>query len=92
MSDNDEKAAAVLGLALTAYLILILIEIALFIWIIWFAIRVMKKCKGKPGWLNPVLITLLVLYVIFGWYPPIGICLFIPLLIICIVYNNQCKK
>lgn len=52
----------------------------------------MRKCNGKPSWLNPVIITLLVLWIIFSWVPFIGFALFIALLVLLINYDNICKK
>lgn len=42
----------------------------------------MRKCNGKPSWLNPVIITLSVLWIIFSWVPFIGFALFVALLVI----------
>jgi hypothetical protein len=70
-----------IAMVMTSLIVLILM--------IWFSIHVMKKCKGKPKWLNPVIITLLVLWILIGWVPPLGFLLFIILLVILIMYNKK---
>jgi hypothetical protein len=69
--------------------VLFIISIVFWAMMIWFSIHVMKKCKGKPKWLNPVIITLLVLWLLMGWFPPLGLTFFIILLTILIVFNNK---
>jgi hypothetical protein len=94
-SDTDEPKKAtgmVLGLSLTFFLVMFVISIALLIFMIWFSVHVLKKCKGKPSWLNPTVITLLVLWLLIGWFPGLGLVLFVALLVILIIYNNKCKK
>jgi hypothetical protein len=81
-----------LGLSIGVLLAFILVSIIVLFIMVWFSMRVMNKCKGKPGWLNPLIITLLVLWLLMGWFPPIGLLLFIILLVILIMYNNKCKK
>jgi uncharacterized membrane protein len=80
------------GVSMTIVIAIVVISIIVFILTIWFSIHVMNKCKGKPTWLNPTIITLLVLWILIGWFPPIGLLLFIILLVILIIYNNKCKK
>ena len=56
------------------------------------SVVVIKRCKGKPSWLNPTVILLLVFWLLFGWFPGIGFALFVALLVILIIYGNQCKN
>jgi hypothetical protein len=80
------------GLSLSLYILIIVIQILLLIFMIIFSIYVMKKCKGSPSWLNPVIITLLVLCLVFCWVPFIGFILFVVLLFILLNYDSICKK
>jgi len=78
------------GLSVGVFLAILLVSLVLWIFLIWFSIHVMRKCHGQPGWLNPTVITLLVLYFLMGWIPGLGFLFFIALLIILIVFNNKC--
>lgn len=92
-SPSPQKVGTVvLGVSLTVFLVILAIQIALLIFMIWFSIHVMRKCKGKPKWLNPTVIALLVIWILIGWFPGIGFLDFIVLLVILIIYNNKCKK
>lgn len=88
-SENDNTS---FGLSLSLYILIIIIQILLLVFMIIYSISVMRKCNGKPSWLNPVIITLLVLWIIFSWVPFIGFALFIALLVLLINYDNICKK
>jgi len=90
--DTNTTNKVFLGLSLTVFFVMLAISIALFIFMIWFSVHVMKKCKGKPTWLNPTIISLLVIWVVLGWIPGLGLIDFVALLIILIIYNNKCKK
>jgi hypothetical protein len=83
---------ALLGISLTVIIGFIVISIAILVLMVWFSVHVMNKCKGKPKWLNPTVITLLVLWLLMGWFPPLGLVFFIVLLVILIMYNGKCKK
>lgn len=88
-SENDNTS---FGLSLTLYVLIVIIQILLLVFMIIYSISVMKKCKGKPSWLNPVIITLLVLWIILSWVPFVGFALFVALLVILLNYDNVCKK
>lgn len=88
-TDNNNTFS---GVPYITFVVLVVIQIALLVFMIAFSIVVIKKCKGKPSWLNPTIITLLILWLLIGWFPGIGLALFIALLIILIVFNNKCKK
>jgi len=90
IEEPTSEQKAVLGLGLAVFLVFLIIQILLLIFMIWFSIHVMTKCKGNPTWLNPTVIALLILWVIIGWFPGIGIALFIALLVILIIYNQKC--
>ena len=68
---------------------MLMISLLLLLLMVWFSIHVMNKCKGKPKWLNPTIITLLVLWILIGWVPPLGFLLFITLLVILIIHNKK---
>ena len=80
------------GISATIIIAMIVVSILVLVLMIWFSIHVMNKCKGRPKWLNPTIITLLVLWLLMGWFPPIGLLFFIILLVILIMYNGKCKK
>lgn len=90
--DPQTSTNLVVGVTLSLFLVFLVISIVLLVLMIWFAVVVMKRCKGKPGWLNPTVITLLILWLLLGWVPGIGLVFFIALLILLIVYYNRCKK
>lgn len=87
-TDGDNFA----GISLGVFIAIVVIQLALWAIMIIFSVIVMKKCKGNPKWLNPTVITLLVLWLIMGWFPGIGFALFIALLVILIIYANKCKS
>lgn len=89
--NNNVVNKTVMGISLVVFLVFLIISIVLLIFMIWFSIHVMKKCKGKPAWLNPTIITLLVLWILLGWIPGFGLLDFIALLIILLIYNQKCR-
>lgn len=82
----------IMGVSITTYIILIVLSIALFVFLIYFSIHVMKKCKGKPKWLNPTIITLLVIWILFSWVPGFGFFAFLFLIILLIYFQQKCKN
>lgn len=88
---DNKTNTVIMGLGLTVFLIFLILSIVLLVFMIWFSIHVMRKCKGKPTWLNPTVITLLVLWVLLGWLPGFGFLDFIVLLIILLIHNQKCK-
>lgn len=90
--DPNPTVNAVLGVSVAIFVTFFIISILLLVFMIWFSVVVMKKCKGKPAWLNPTVITLLILWLLMGWFPGVGLAFFIALLVILIVFNNKCKK
>lgn len=72
-------------------IIIVIIQIILLIFIMWLTTSVLKKCKGQPGWLNPTVIIIIVLWFLLGWWiPGLGFLFFIILLTILLVYNYKC--
>lgn len=92
VQENVNKAFGILGLSIRLLTIYIIISVIILILVVWFSMNVMRKCKGKPGWLNPTIITLLVLWLLIGWFPPLGFTFFIILIIILLVFNNKCNR
>lgn len=82
----------IMGIGMGIFLAMIVIYLILLVVMIWFSIHVMNKCGGTPSWLNPTIISLLVIWVILGWVPGLGQIDFVVLLIILIIFNNKCKK
>jgi uncharacterized membrane protein HdeD (DUF308 family) len=80
----------ILGCPFTAFYTLLIFQIILFILSIIFSIDIIYNYtnKKKYNWVLPTIITLLVLYVLGGWYPGVGIIIFITLLSI-FLYVSQ---
>ena len=84
------KNNAVLGFTVTMILLYFLISVILFLLVIWFSAVVIQKCNGRPAWLAPPIVTLLVLWFILGWVPGVGVAFFLVLLIVLVVFYNRC--
>lgn len=80
------------SISITTFLILLVLQIILFFAMFSFSIYVLKKCKGKPRWLTFVVIALLIIWVGIGWYPGVGLGLFLILFIILMIYAIKCSK
>ena len=83
--------APIFGLNVAFFLTIVIIQIVIWLIMIFFSVAVYKKCKNKPG-VRIAIVTLLLLWILFSWIPFFGFVLFIVLLVILIVYNNECKK
>jgi hypothetical protein len=83
--------APIFGLSVALFLTIVIIQIVIWLIMIFFSVAVYKKCKNKPN-VRVAIVTLLILWIIFSWIPFFGFVLFIVLLVILIVYNNECKK
>lgn len=83
--------APIFGLSIAFFLAIVIIQIVIWLIMIFFSVAVYKKCKNKPN-VRIAIVTLLILWIIFSWIPFLGFVLFIVLLVILIVYNNECKK
>jgi len=90
-SDCVDKDSLTLGVNTALFWTMLVLQILSFVLITWFAMNIMRKCKGNPKWLNPIIITLIVLYLLGGWFPFVGLIIFIILLVILLVYNNKCR-
>lgn len=93
---NIQEINKMFGIGLTIFIVCIIIHIIVSILLIWFAIFVFKKCRSNPSWLSPTVITLLVLFILIGWFPVygsfIGFLIFVALLIILIIFANKCSN
>lgn len=81
----------IFGLNVTLFLLIVILQIVIWVIMIFFSVIVLKKCKNKSG-VRVAIITLLVLWILLSWIPFLGFLLFIVLLIILIIYNNECKS
>lgn len=81
-----------MGISVAIVLVLLWISIALFIGMIVFSVIVLRRCGDKPSWLKPTVISLLVLWILFSWFPGLNIIFFVVLLVILIVFINKCSK
>ena len=81
----------IFGLSIALFLTIVIIQIVIWLIMIFFSIAIYKKCKNKPN-VRIAIVTLLILWIIFSWIPFFGFVLFIVLLVILIVYNKECKK
>lgn len=90
--EDIKEQQMLLGITYTVFIIFVIIQILLWIFMIFFTVTVLKKCNGKIPWLAPVCITLLVLWICIGWFPGVGLVLFIALLVILLVFEGKCKK
>lgn len=88
--NNTKAENVIIGITLTAFIILIVLNIVLLAFMIWFSVATIKRCKGKPGWLNPTIITLLILWLLLSWVPGFGLVCFIVLLVILINFYIKC--
>lgn len=90
MTDYSSDAP-IFGLSVVFFLTIVIIQIIIWLIMIFFSVAVYKKCKSKPG-VRITIVTLLILWIIFSWIPFFGFVLFVVLLVILIIYNNECKK
>ena len=52
--------------------------------------KTLERCKGKPKWLSPLLLTLSILVLVLGWVPILNIILVIALIIVVMHYYTSC--
>ena len=79
----------------TAYYIYIYIDKTGFIIfnkliILYYVLQTVQRCKGKPNWLSPTLLTLVILTLMLGWVPILNILLIIALITITMHYYISC--
>lgn len=89
---NTASTAAIAGVSAGIFFTLLVLSIVFWIFLLWFSIHVMKKCRGKPTWLNGTVIALLVFLFLLGWVPGLGLILLVGLLVLLLIYQNQCKN
>lgn len=91
LNDAQKTTNTVVGVSPGVFFGFLVLSIIFWVLLLWFSIHVLKKCRGKPTWLNGTVIALLVLIFLMGWVPGLGLLLLISLLVLLIVYNNSCK-
>jgi len=92
LNASKTTTAAIAGVSIGIFFALLAVTVIFWVFLVWFSVHVLKKCKGKPGWLNGTVIALLVLLFLMGWVPGLGFLLLVGLLVLLIIYNNKCKK
>ena len=92
LNASKTTTAAIAGVSVGIFFAFLAITVIFWVFLVWFSIHVLKKCNGKPGWLNGTVIALLVLLFFMGWVPGLGFLLLVGLLVLLIIYNNKCKK
>jgi hypothetical protein len=80
---NNEN---ILGCPITAFYVLLFIQATLFILSIFLVLDILKN--NQIPWMFPVLISLMMLFLLVGWYPGVGIILFLAILIL-FLYNEN---
>ena len=80
-----------LGMATDIVITLLVLTYVFFILLLYFVIKTLQRCKGKPKWLSPLLITLLVLILVLGWVPILNIILIVVLIVVIIHYYTVCN-
>ena len=89
---SSPEEAAIFGVTAGVFIALVVIQILFLLFMIWFSIHVVSKCGGKPAWLTPTVVTLLILWLCIGWFPGVGFCLFLILIIILISFQISCGQ
>lgn len=92
LNGSQSTTALIAGVSVAIFLGFLVVTIVVWALLIWFSVHVIRKCRGKPAWLKPTLIALLVLIFLMGWVPGLGLLLLVGLLVLLIVYNNTCIK
>ena len=85
----DDKT---LGMATNIFITLMVLSYVFFLLLIYFVIKTLDRCKGKPKWLSPLLLTLVILVLILGWVPILNIILVIALLVVMMHFYTSCGK
>ena len=83
----DDKT---LGMVTEVVITLLVLSYVFFLVLIYFVMKTLERCKGKPKWLSPLLITLSVLVLVLGWVPILNIILVIGLLVVVLHYYTSC--
>lgn len=82
----------IFGIDYNYYYPIIFIQIVIWILMLICCLGVLDMCHYKPGWLQPTIIIIFILWILLCWFPFIGLILFIILIIILIVFFNKCNN
>ena len=90
--DNYEKCIdnQTLGMATEVFITLLVLTYVFFILLLYFVIKTLQRCKGKPKWLSPLLLTLTILLLTLGWVPIFNIILVIALIVVLMHFYTTC--
>lgn len=88
-SCDDSQVKKVLGITIGVFVAMIVISLIIMVLMIVWSVYTIKKCNGKPEWLTPTIIVLLILWLVAF---PISPVIFVALLVILIIYSTGCKK
>ena len=83
----DDKT---LGMATDIFITLLVLSYVFFLIILYYVLQTVQRCKGKPNWLSPTLLTLVILTLMLGWVPILNILLIIALITITMHYYISC--
>jgi len=79
-----------LGMVTEVFITLLVLSYVFFLILIYFVMKTLERCKGKPKWLSPLLLTLSILVLVLGWVPILNIILVIALIIVVMHYYTSC--
>jgi len=95
-SSNElaNSSNTIFGINNNNYFYIVAIEIIFWILLLICCLGVLRVSgPGRPRWLQPTLITLLVLWIIFCWYPIVGVCIFALIIIILgVFFFSTCNR
>ena len=80
------------SLNVEGFLIILLVQIVLFFVMLSFSIAVLSKLRWKPMWLVILVAVLLIAWIAIGWYPGVGLGIFLVLSILLIVFYQKSSK
>ena len=80
------------SLDVEGFLIILLVQIVLFFVMLSFSIAVLSKLRWKPMWLVILVAALLLAWIAIGWYPGVGLGIFLVLSILLIVFYQKSSK
>ena len=79
-----------LGMMTEIVITLLVLSYVFFILLLYFVIKTLERCKGKPKWLSPLLLTLTILLLTLGWVPILNIILVITLIVVLMHFYTTC--
>ena len=72
------------------FITLLVLSYVFLLLLFYFIIKTLQRCKGKPKWLSPLLITLTILLLTLGWVPILNIILVIVLIVVLMHFYTTC--